>query len=164
VTDVSGYLEIRCYRPIYPGHGSVIDGDAPSRQADPAAWHSGLRSIRGRTRAGYRQRVAVGGRTPLPWRISLSVIDSTRPVNADYSSHSEELSHSANKISNYVLSRCAWILCPLVRSRLAASRHGRAGDLPPAHTGSMSGCSRDELLPPRARRGQAKRSNANNSS
>jgi hypothetical protein len=38
------------------------------------------RNIRSRVRAGRRQRVAVGGQTPVPWRLSRSVNNSAGPA------------------------------------------------------------------------------------
>jgi hypothetical protein len=40
--------------------------------------------IRGSMRVGRRQRVAGGGQTPVPWRLSRSVIDSVGPAGAEF--------------------------------------------------------------------------------
>jgi hypothetical protein len=45
--------------------------------------------IRGIMHAGRRQRVADGGQTPVPWRLSRSVINSVGPVGAEFARNAE---------------------------------------------------------------------------
>ena len=68
MTDVSGHPEpARCYRPICLGtdrrSAAALFRAAPPRPDRPAFR---ITNIRGRMRTGHRQRVAVGGQTPLP--------------------------------------------------------------------------------------------------
>jgi hypothetical protein len=41
--------------------------------------------------AGRRQRVADGGQTPVPWRLSRSVIDSVGPAGAEFARNADSV-------------------------------------------------------------------------
>jgi hypothetical protein len=53
--------------------------------------------IQGSMHAGRRQRVADGGQTPVPWRLSRSVIDSVGPAGAKFARNAD----SAHTVNSY---------------------------------------------------------------
>jgi hypothetical protein len=64
----------------------MITGNALSWRATPGRppGFQDHEDIRGRMRAGRRQRVAVGGQTSHPWRLSRSVIDLAGQAGAEF--------------------------------------------------------------------------------
>jgi hypothetical protein len=50
-----------------------------------------LQDIQGSMHAGRRQRVADGGQTPVPWRLSRSVIDSVGPAGVEFARNADYL-------------------------------------------------------------------------
>jgi hypothetical protein len=69
-------------------HGSMINGNALSSRPPRAAPRlQDYEGIRGRIHAG--QRVAAGGQTSLPWRLSRSVIDAVDLVGADFARNAD---------------------------------------------------------------------------
>ena len=62
-------------------------------------------------RAGRRQRVAVGGQTSLPWRLSRSVIDSVGPAGVEFARNADSALEDCQVRVSHTAPRSAILVC-----------------------------------------------------